>query len=403
MQKQAKVYEAAEHLDGPAPKKVFESHKKCAPGEFNMHKEGNAHMSNLFNFGSKIAAAMAKQALDPVHAGMAENVPANYLEPKYDMGGIGSFSFAPAFNEQVDFANKNRSGIGGTNNADIFQAPYVTAGEVPRGAGPNGGYSAVGDTGLTPPALQYGDNRGFKPAAQRGLGSAARPAPAAVAKPVAPKAPAPVASALAAQKQGSAAFQFGYKVALDLSQLTPMTGGLGGAALGAGLGGLHGLISPGQVDSYDDDGNVVGKEQRGRLSGALRGALAGGGVGGALGLGAGYAGGNDGLIAQLLSKKPVAAVKPEAAAAPAAPPTAKPAKPEVGALDVDPNVKPGTGPGVFGASLAQGKAHNAAEAGEWKTDPTARKLYEDGVPGAIYSAETEKAAPRIVRRGRFDD
>ena len=40
LSKAAKVYEAAEAVEGMKPKEVFESHKKCAPGEFNMHKEG---------------------------------------------------------------------------------------------------------------------------------------------------------------------------------------------------------------------------------------------------------------------------------------------------------------------------------------------------------------------------
>lgn len=42
--KAAKVYEAAESVEGMKPKEVYESHKKCAPGEFNMHKEGYAKL-----------------------------------------------------------------------------------------------------------------------------------------------------------------------------------------------------------------------------------------------------------------------------------------------------------------------------------------------------------------------
>lgn len=40
LSKVAKVYEAAEAVEGMKPKEVYESHKKCAPGEFNMNKEG---------------------------------------------------------------------------------------------------------------------------------------------------------------------------------------------------------------------------------------------------------------------------------------------------------------------------------------------------------------------------
>lgn len=39
--KSAKVYEAAEPVDGMQPKEVYESHKKCAPNEFGMNKEGH--------------------------------------------------------------------------------------------------------------------------------------------------------------------------------------------------------------------------------------------------------------------------------------------------------------------------------------------------------------------------
>lgn len=43
LRKTAKVYEAAEPVDGMQPKKTYESHKKCAPGEFGMNKEGGAN------------------------------------------------------------------------------------------------------------------------------------------------------------------------------------------------------------------------------------------------------------------------------------------------------------------------------------------------------------------------
>lgn len=38
--KAAKVYEAGEAVEGMQPKEVYESHKKCTPGEFGMNKEG---------------------------------------------------------------------------------------------------------------------------------------------------------------------------------------------------------------------------------------------------------------------------------------------------------------------------------------------------------------------------
>lgn len=47
--KAAKVYEAAESVDGMKPKEVYESHKKCAPGEFNMHKEGSGKRAGWYS------------------------------------------------------------------------------------------------------------------------------------------------------------------------------------------------------------------------------------------------------------------------------------------------------------------------------------------------------------------
>lgn len=52
-------------------------------------------------------------------------------------------------------------------------------------------------------------------------------------------------------------------------------GGLGGAA----LGGLAGLIAPGEEEQYDAMGNLVGRKQRGRFGAMLRGALGGGVMG----------------------------------------------------------------------------------------------------------------------------
>jgi hypothetical protein len=62
-------------------------------------------------------------------------------------------------------------------------------------------------------------------------------------------------------------------------------GGIGGAA----LGGLAGLIAPGEEDQYDDMGNVVSRKRRNRFGAALRGVLGGGALGAGAGALAGYA------------------------------------------------------------------------------------------------------------------
>lgn len=72
----------------------------------------------------------------------------------------------------------------------------------------------------------------------------------------------------------SSALSFGEKCAAGVDWKSIMHTGLGGAALGAGLGGLAGMVAPGE----DANG-----KRRGRLSGALRGALGGGLVGGGAG------------------------------------------------------------------------------------------------------------------------
>lgn len=61
--KAAKVYEAAESLDGEKPKTVYESHKKCAPGEFGMNKEGSNALRNAI-----AKAAHQKQGTDLYNA-----------------------------------------------------------------------------------------------------------------------------------------------------------------------------------------------------------------------------------------------------------------------------------------------------------------------------------------------
>lgn len=81
LQKAAKVYEAAESVEGMKPKEVYESHKKCAPGEFNMNKEGYAKLQHAI---AKVARQ--KQAADPRMMSMAEGGTAPQAQPK--MGDI---------------------------------------------------------------------------------------------------------------------------------------------------------------------------------------------------------------------------------------------------------------------------------------------------------------------------
>ena len=83
----------------------------------------------------------------------------------------------------------------------------------------------------------------------------------------------------------TAPFLFGAKIAATVDWKNILSGAGAGGAVGATLGGLHGLVAPGTEPEYDDEGNVIGTQQRGRFGAALRGALGGGLVGGGLGAG----------------------------------------------------------------------------------------------------------------------
>ncbi|NDD54350.1 hypothetical protein EBZ39_10815, partial [bacterium] len=83
--KEAKVYEAAESVDGMKPKEVYESHKKCTPGEFGMNKEGEDANPSVqpiprpYNPGNNAALQAALAVALPV-AGAAGGV---------GLGGLG--------------------------------------------------------------------------------------------------------------------------------------------------------------------------------------------------------------------------------------------------------------------------------------------------------------------------
>jgi hypothetical protein len=76
--KAAKVYEAAESVEGGKPKEVYESHKQCTPGEFGMNKEGG-------NFAGR-RAPLALGAAAAAQAGQA---------PKNQQPSIFSSMFQP--------------------------------------------------------------------------------------------------------------------------------------------------------------------------------------------------------------------------------------------------------------------------------------------------------------------
>ena len=92
-----------------------------------------------------------------------------------------------------------------------------------------------------------------------------------------PATPAPLPKPTPAIKAG--AFTFGQKVAFNVDLSMLKNPAIGGAAVGALAGGVHGLISPGE----DEKGN-----QRSRFGAMLRGAGVGGAIGGVGGAAAGH-------------------------------------------------------------------------------------------------------------------
>jgi pyruvate/2-oxoglutarate dehydrogenase complex dihydrolipoamide acyltransferase (E2) component len=179
--KAAKVYEAAESVEGEKPKEVYESHKQCAPGEFGMNKEGGM-----------FARFVKKTAADGQYTGYAEKVPQNYLdtfdEYKDLHGPESGLDGTPAGRDYEQFQFANPMGIGGHGATDIRVSRMRRGDE--KAYRYSGGYSApLGASSAETPTLQYRDSRPAKPMPPRGVG----PRPALTPKP-APAVPAVKAS-----------------------------------------------------------------------------------------------------------------------------------------------------------------------------------------------------------------
>ena len=130
--KAAKVYEAAESVEGGKPKEVYESHKQCTPGEFGMNKEGGM----FAKFVRKTAADIMRQRdvdagvnayEDAQHAGYAEQVPQNYLDTRDVYKNIdpkstyrATLDGTEAGGDYERFQHANRMGIGGSDATDIL-------------------------------------------------------------------------------------------------------------------------------------------------------------------------------------------------------------------------------------------------------------------------------------------
>lgn len=246
--KAAKVYEAAEAVDGMKPKEVFESHKKCAPGEFGMNKEGEETVPGM---AERSYLAMAQhdvnQATAPTGWQTQENRQRQALFPLLG-ASVGKLVGGDAGRFLGHTVGTGLSAYGAYENA-LYNAQQLRAGQ--------GHDTAIADYGF---AKQRGLN--YKPAEEPPQLPQAQPRPP-IKMPPRGVGPRPAGM----NKEGE-----------DLQSMLQNIMPQGDrpnqyalpAALGAGLGGVAGgLMSP------------KGK----LLRGMLRGAVVGGGAG--LGLGAG--------------------------------------------------------------------------------------------------------------------
>jgi len=115
--KAAKVYEAAESVEGMKPKEVYESHKKCAPGEFNMHKEGTAQLQ-------RAVTKLARQQLAATPMMPERSMSANVQRKINEYKAPGGHQFQQAANRKMLTAGLNVAGkfLGGNLGRTIGNA-----------------------------------------------------------------------------------------------------------------------------------------------------------------------------------------------------------------------------------------------------------------------------------------
>lgn len=246
--KAAKVYEAAEAVDGMKPKEVFESHKKCAPGEFGMNKEG---------FGS------VKSAAEPTWGQFGHEFAQNFNPWNGRPAGTGTAAYMDKWynplSQNRDPISKGEGPLRRAGQAAVTTAATAVPAALGTLALSTGG-------GVVAPALfaqaagaNYLTRDEFRNIRDKNP-SAGRPAPAQ-------RIPRPVPRPITGMNKSGAV-------------------GLTGALLGA-LGGAA-TADRGRVNESAGRGAVIGA---GTELGALAGLVPGGALGGALGYGLGGASG----------------------------------------------------------------------------------------------------------------
>jgi hypothetical protein len=229
-EKQSRVYEASESVEGVKPKEVYESHKKCTPGEFGMHKAG-----------AEFAPTVGQGALTGAGLGAligALRAPKGKML-KYTLGGAGIGGAAGA----------GSTAMYNLHDSLNIPEPYGSLTRLPATIAAGGLASHLGNK-LYDEVEEHVPEKKERKKEDTKTGVFFKEARLRT---------------------------FGEKLAAGAGGINwqnVMNTGLGGAALGAGLGGLAGLIDPGE-DEYG--------RRRSRLSAALRGALGGGLTGGGAG------------------------------------------------------------------------------------------------------------------------
>lgn len=286
--KAAKVYEAAEAVEGMKPKEVYESHKKCTPGEFGMHKEGGNKKADLY--GAYMGGTNGATLGGLLGGGLG------------GVGGLAAGALSSRKGRRV--GDTLRGGLKG----------LVGGGLLGAGTGAGLGASAAGQlpvraiidaakrgNPLSADELRLRMSDGLNPATFAGLttlgtlgGAAAGGALGGAANHALFDNKKEDNDTDKKKTEKKSAFAFGMRVkqSLEMPTLSSLGNvGVGGLA-GAGLGGLYGLMNPGEEE--DEHGRM---RRRSRFGAALRGAL-GGGV-----LGAG-----GGALATYLANRPKPAV-----------------------------------------------------------------------------------------------
>lgn len=282
-EKQSKVYEASEAVDGLHVKHTKMNHKKCTPGEFGaMVKEAASPLARM----GKMVLGNVLKPVAGAGAGVAAMHAADRAINNTSQGSAAPATTAAQPNDALHQARQEHASMATWSRPyrkgqqtlnyfpdmeHAFDNASMAEVDLERGQPvrlpPSRG--AV-DPALTNRFQHYGFNNRYT---QGGA-----PAGSYTGKP----------NYFQGMTKTQSARDFGayVKQSFNINQYLPAAGV--GAVAGAGLGALGGLINPGEEDEYDDQGRVVGRKQRSRFGAMLRNALMGAGAGGIVG-GAGSA------------------------------------------------------------------------------------------------------------------